>query len=120
MVTREAGANKVRYDRWIWESLKLIGGASIAAILALQLKLGTVSEQMMQTRKDITEIKDALAKISEHDDATRQMIIDNREHSARERSSIDRQVEGVKDAVREHRQEMLQRELDRAQGKKPK
>jgi len=112
-VAHENASSKIRYERWLWEALKTIGAASVAAILALQLKLSTVAEQIAQTKADIGDIKTALKEIEHRDGELHKLILDNKDYAGGERRELERKVESVKDMINEHQRQMLQIELEK-------
>jgi len=106
-------SQRARYEKWIFEGLKIIGAACIAAILALQLGITRQEEKILKFSEDIDEIRTALREINNRDAEFVRQLSDNRILAAGERREIERAIEHVKDMLRQHELEVTKAELDK-------
>lgn len=56
-----------RYERWIWEAIKVIGGGSIAAIIPLIITIvrvdAVIDNNMKQNANDLTRIEMSMREV---------------------------------------------------------
>lgn len=126
----ERTSQQARYHKWIWESLKMVGGAAIAALIVLQVKLAEIRSELdaikLATEKEITNIHGTIREIKRTDEETQAMILRTRDEASTERRGIEQRLESVKDMIRDHELEIARRDLrnvlearDAAKAKKP-
>lgn len=120
---------RTKYERWLWESLKLIGGASIAAIVAVQLKITEVNKELEKIRDvtslDIKRLHESIEKLQAESKETQMLmrghretaaierreiealIIRNRDDGAQERKQLENKIEAIKDLIISHEIDVL-------------
>lgn len=95
------GAQKP-YARWIFESLKVVGAACIAAIVAMQITIAVIQEQLNTIRRDVDRIRqegDRLHEVAE-----------------RQRDNVLRELKEIKGAIHDHEVDSLRRQLGNGRG----
>lgn len=85
------------YGKWLWEALKIVGAASIAAILAMQITIAVIKEQLNAIRRDVDQIRAEGDKL--HEAAERQ------------REKVLRELTDIKAAIHNHEIDSLRRQL---------